>query len=556
MSIDERIRTELDGRSVASPDIPTALRTVTSRGRRRRRLARATSGAIALSIAAGLLLAAQSDPKIERFAETNPVGGQALPDCAGSPPAGGGPGSPFPSLGPQGDWIVGFAPGGSARGTLQFCEQNGPAFVSLTPAIDRLVSDSAPGGSGAAGTPLSARDLSDLWVSGTGRFIVFSTYADEGFAGDRSGLRDVILYDRGAGETRVISNGLGMRQWGGDATGGAISEDGRWAVFAVTKQSSPAGSRRVVMLRDLLSDTWEQVGAGRVVDGSVGVSSDGSRVWFGTESRWWFYDRTSGDLRSLPYGGRSDRVSADGRALLTMDSRGPLVIDTSDGARDGVTLPDLEAVPGSVAPGPTAISSEGRFVGFGITYSPKAPVENYGIGRIVGTKSYPAEYAYVLFDRSRRTYETFLDRDGYHIAGSSISADGRVVFVAGRSQSRRPTYQGPVLIDRTRGRVVSLDSRFFWLYRERTLGTAAGLLLTWLVIAFMRRSWRLWVRSRAILGSVLVLGTQVIGWQMLLGALSYVGLIWLATGTPVLIAINGWSRWVRWVNTYPPQPRL
>ncbi|MCP4428470.1 MAG: hypothetical protein GY803_28635, partial [Chloroflexi bacterium] len=68
-------------------------------------------------------------------------------------------------------------------------------------------------------------------ISSHGRFIVFTSFADNLVPGDTNGLTDVFVHDRQTGQTRRVSVSSGGVQSDGPSNAADISANGRWVVF-------------------------------------------------------------------------------------------------------------------------------------------------------------------------------------------------------------------------------------------------------------------------------------------------------------------------------------
>lgn len=126
-------------------------------------------------------------------------------------------------------------------------------------------------------------------VSGSGRFVVFSSDATNLVPSDTNGVRDVFIRDRVAGTTARISVSLGGGLANGASDWARVSDDGRYVVFESDATNLVAGDtngKTDVFLRDrqtaqtfrVSMDSAGVQGNGRSFDASV--SSDGLSVAF------------------------------------------------------------------------------------------------------------------------------------------------------------------------------------------------------------------------------------------------------------------------------------
>lgn len=71
-------------------------------------------------------------------------------------------------------------------------------------------------------------------VSGNGRFVVFTSNADNLIAGDDNGKPDIFEYDLQAGTIKRVSTGSGGAQADGPSSNASVSANGRYVTFAST----------------------------------------------------------------------------------------------------------------------------------------------------------------------------------------------------------------------------------------------------------------------------------------------------------------------------------
>lgn len=129
-------------------------------------------------------------------------------------------------------------------------------------------------------------------LSADGRFVAFSSTAEDLVAEDSNGFRDVFLHDRHRGTTERISVARGGGQPDGESDLPRISADSRFVVFASDASNLVRGdtnSARDVFLYDRESGATQKISApfGRQVDGPSDhprISDDGARVAFVSRS--------------------------------------------------------------------------------------------------------------------------------------------------------------------------------------------------------------------------------------------------------------------------------
>lgn len=249
-------------------------------------------------------------------------------------------------------------------------------------------------------------------ISHDGRFVAFVSSVDGVAPGDTNGMPDVVVRDREAGTTELVS----IASDGSAANGGSgypsISADGRFVAFtsdATNLTPAGTGGQRQIYVRDRQAGTTELV--------SVSTSGDPGN----TDSRF-------------------PAISADGRVVAFDSQASNLVADDSNGLPD-IFVRDLQAgtterasVSSSEAEGTVrcgfyscsadgsevpSISADGRFVAFesdadGLIPSSNSYTQIYVRDRVAGTTtvaSVPLSGAY----------------GNGHSQHASISADGRFV---------------------------------------------------------------------------------------------------------------------------------
>ena len=139
-------------------------------------------------------------------------------------------------------------------------------------------------------TPNGASMLSTFSLSTDGRYVTFVSEADNLVPGDTNGYRDVFMRDRVAGTNvlvSVVTNGAGAD---GPARDSAISGDGRYVVFTSSADNLVSGDTNKaqdVFVRDLqagttvlVSRSYNGTGPGNGASYSPAISSDGRYVLF------------------------------------------------------------------------------------------------------------------------------------------------------------------------------------------------------------------------------------------------------------------------------------
>jgi Tol biopolymer transport system component len=123
-------------------------------------------------------------------------------------------------------------------------------------------------------------------LSGTGRFVTFTSNADNLVPGDTNGRTDVFVRDRLAGTTERVSLSSSGAQGNRRSVAGSISSNGRYVAFQSTSTNLAPGDRNSewdVYVRDLKNDktTLVSVGQhGRHGGSDADISGDGRSVAF------------------------------------------------------------------------------------------------------------------------------------------------------------------------------------------------------------------------------------------------------------------------------------
>ena len=135
-------------------------------------------------------------------------------------------------------------------------------------------------------------------ISSDGRFVAFSSFADDLVPGDTNQNSDVFLRDLQAGTTERISvDGLGM-ELDGNSSGPSLSSDARFVAFYSESANLVPGDTNGygdVFVRDRLSGTNERISVtasgveGNHHSRSAQISADGQMVVFITlaDNFWW-----------------------------------------------------------------------------------------------------------------------------------------------------------------------------------------------------------------------------------------------------------------------------
>ena len=273
----------------------------------------------------------------------------------------------------------------------------------------------------------------DSSLSADGRFVAFTSSANNLAVGDTNNRADVFVYDRDSDTTQLLSAG------GNDNSSSAsISGGGRFVAFSSFASNLVAGDANgqcdiFLYNRETQSNVnITQGGNARSSDPSL--SADGRFVAFTSSANnlatgdtndrlnVFVYDRDSGTTQLLTAGGNgnsfSASISGDGRFVAFSSSASNLVAGDTNGQsdifvydRDADTIELLMAVGDEVSSQPS-ISADGQFVAF----QSDRTVSEFGTLSNV-----------FVFDRDTNTIESVTEIANASGGSPSISGDGQVI---------------------------------------------------------------------------------------------------------------------------------
>jgi len=300
-----------------------------------------------------------------------------------------------------------------------------------------------------------------LAVSGDGRFIAFRSQANDLVAGDTNGVPDIFLRDRLNGTTERVSVDSSGVEANGECAYPSLTDDGRFVIYTSFADNLVGGDTNGtwdVFVRDRQTATTERVSLasgniqGNGPSGIAGLSSDGRYVAFISYATnlvtgdtnghidAFVHDRQTGATQRVSVasdGTQSDGdspiavISADGRFVAFLSTATNLVPNDISGWQDifvrnlrlgttervSVGMGGLDADGDSGWPG---ISDDGRFVSFSSAASNLVP------GGI------PYHGDVFVYDRLNASTEIVSTTTGGALANSggglpAISSDGRYV---------------------------------------------------------------------------------------------------------------------------------
>ena len=242
-------------------------------------------------------------------------------------------------------------------------------------------------------------------ISPDGRFVAFSSLADNLVPGDTNFAPDVFVVDRQAGTTQRVSVDSAGQQADNSSEDPAISADGRFVAFSSSASNLVPGDddgASDVFVRDRQAGTTESVS---IVSPSTGFGAHSGAAAISADGRYVAFNSWEPDL-----------VPGD-----TNNSYDVFVRDRSTGGLERVSL-DSAGVEGddwSLAP---ALSADGRFVAFQSFAGNLVPGD--------GNNDFDIFVRDRLAGTTVRASVTTAGAEGGFQLGSinpSLSADGRVV---------------------------------------------------------------------------------------------------------------------------------
>jgi Tol biopolymer transport system component len=174
-------------------------------------------------------------------------------------------------------------------------------------------------------------------ISGDGRFVAFTSSADDIVPGDSNGASDVFLRDMVSGQTQLVSldtNGVGSAN--GPSYAPAISLDGRYVLFRSRSSnlaSGNFGTNENLFMRDVQKGTTSALTTSGVL--GVSMTPDGQFVGFGlARSNLYVWSATTGAViytNSTPPVS-SLRISPDGNRVVYTNAAGFYGMDRALGS--------------------------------------------------------------------------------------------------------------------------------------------------------------------------------------------------------------------------------
>jgi Tol biopolymer transport system component len=312
-------------------------------------------------------------------------------------------------------------------------------------------------------------------ISADGRYVAFSSAADNLANGDGNSAEDVFVRDRLTRTTTLVSvDAAGTGSGNGGSVEPSISADGRYVAFTSAAHNlvSPATTHADVFLRDVVLGTTTLVSQVGGVEGNFGssapsISADGSKIAFRSSANnlvstftsganaVYLYDtaaRTIAPVSATPTGAQaggdsdSPSISADGRHVAFVSTGTDVV--TSPPASGIEEVYERDMVTGTTAmvsavgtsaqgdgfSGDAALSADGKYVAF----------DSRATNLVVGdTNTLPdvfvADSAHATVTRvDVGPHNTQVPDPGGGSADPAISADGLTVVFDSQSAALVP----------------------------------------------------------------------------------------------------------------------
>jgi Tol biopolymer transport system component len=277
-----------------------------------------------------------------------------------------------------------------------------PTFTSESPFSTQALSTPAPtaGEGGAASASYQANDHSGSpAISADGRYVAFSSGADNLVPGDTNEVSDIFVRDRQTGATELVSLAEDGSPANGSSDPPGISADGRWIVFASVASNLVAGDENDVSDvfvhdhqtgRTIMVSAAEGGASGNGMSMEPSISADGRWIAFTS-----YADNLVPEIDE--YSGENIADTNEMADVFVYDRFGGGAIRRVSLSSDGEQSNHNSGLPG--------ISGDGRWVVFWSVADNLVPGAGQGI---------------YLYDRSTETIQWIAD--GF---APSISADGR-----------------------------------------------------------------------------------------------------------------------------------
>lgn len=321
-----------------------------------------------------------------------------------------------------------------------------------------------------AGRPVDGLSVSPT-ISANGNRVAFQSSSDDLVRGDENQASDVFVRDLAAGTTRRVSVGRGGADSDGSSTSPSISANGRYVTFTSGAENlvgNDGNGASDVFRRDLRTGRTVRVSvglggvpAGRIVSSSS-VSGDGNRVAFqvfagGSGFQVYARDIAAGTTMKVSRavrGGQADgnsfnpTISANGRYVAFLSAASNLVARDGNGFAD-VFRRDLAiartilvskdrlggAADSDAMHGPPSISPRGRFVAFFSSATDMVAGDTNGEPDVFRRDLAARTNQRISVDSAGNQVFGF---GNFHIVRTSVSAGGRYVAFSSDSSGLAP----------------------------------------------------------------------------------------------------------------------
>lgn len=258
----------------------------------------------------------------------------------------------------------------------------------------------------ATGGTQTGGNISAIAISGDGRYVAFSSDANNVVAGDTNGIYDVFLHDRDTNTTtRVSVDSAGNQSDGNTSDYAAISDDGRYVTFYSDATNLVADDLNGIT--DLFLHDTQTGTTSRVSMDENGGEANGQT----------YYSAISGDGRYIAFSSYANLVSEDGNVAED--------VYLYDAQLDVLKLVSKNSVgdAGNGSSSQPSISSDGRYVSY-----------NSSALNLVAGDTNGHNDAFLYDNNTDTTTLVSVDSsgvqsDGFSYSGS-VSDDGRFVAFA------------------------------------------------------------------------------------------------------------------------------
>ncbi|MFJ5693865.1 DNRLRE domain-containing protein [Arthrobacter sp. NPDC093125] len=273
---------------------------------------------------------------------------------------------------------------------------------------DRVTGSTEPVGVASDGT-LANRESVGAAISPDGRYVSFTSPADNLVPGDTNDADDVFVHDRVTGSTGRVSVANDGTQANDPSGTAAISADGRYVAFTSFADNLVPGDTSFTwdaFLHDRVTGSTVLISAANDTSGPTAISADGRYVAF--QSLTWdvlVHDRVTGSTEPISVATDGTQandssgpaaISGDGRYVAFPSTASNLVPGDTNGNSD-VFVRDRQGAPaggGGTSETVTLTATADSYVSSGATGT------NFGTSAMLGVDNSPVEATYLKFNLS------------------------------------------------------------------------------------------------------------------------------------------------------------